>query len=419
MESLRAAFEEAERSFDDEGRAACVIAAIRRYQQAGAQEKRELNAFFGPRAKIVLLMAMRVIEAGDGQLGEYYLSQFLPEHLQQVNMLPSFLYWYGRAAYARGKWARAAALFEKHRTLVPHDERAAFYAGNAYAHLGDWARARTSWQTAVQENNGFYEPRANLERGGLPLAAEQVTSFDLSELLSQPARCYDVPIFINARDRVGCLRQLVDWLCAAGYRKIHILDNDSTYPPLRVYYEELRQKGISVWYLRRNLGYKALWQSGILNLLRVDTAYVYTDPDVVPDAQCPRDIVYQLAVLLSQYPYLSKFGLTLHTEDLTFYNRRHIEVCENGLRLLPVRDGYFMPTDTTFALYRNRRIYTLQESMRTRDSLRARHLPWYYDFAHLPEDERYYMEHADGTSSVTRHWREDSGPVLERGAENA
>lgn len=301
---------------------------------------------------------------------------------------------------------------------MPHDERAAFYAGNAYAHLGDWARARLSWQTAVQENNGFYEPRANLERGSLPLAMEQVTSFDLSDLLSQPARCADVPVFINARDRVGCLRQLVDWLLGAGCRQIHVLDNASTYPPLLAYYEEIRQAGVSIWYLRRNLGYQALWKSGILNLLHIDTAYVYTDPDVVPDAQCPRDIIYRLAVLLARHPYLSKFGLTLHIDDLTFYNRRHIEACEAGLRLLPVRDGYFMPTDTTFTLYRNRRIYTLQESMRTRDVLLARHLPWYYDFAHLPEDERYYMEHAEGTSSVARHWREDVTQAQERDADD-
>lgn len=319
---------------------------MERYPLAGDQEAQALNDFFGPRAKIVLLMAMRAIEAGDGRLGEYYLSQFQPEHLQQVNMLPSFLYWYGRAAYARGAWVRAAALFEKHRTLVPHDERAAFYAGNAYAHLGDWARARLSWQTAVQENNGFYEPRANLERGSLPLAMEQVTSFDLSDLLSQPARCADVPVFINARDRVGCLRQLVDWLLGAGCRQIHVLDNASTYPPLLAYYEEIRQAGVSIWYLRRNLGYQALWKSGILNLLHIDTAYVYTDPDVVPDAQCPRDIIYRLAVLL------------------------------------------------------------------------ARHLPWYYDFAHLPEDERYYMEHAEGTSSVARHWREDVTQAQERDADD-
>lgn len=91
MDSLRAAYEAAERSLDDEGRAACVLAAMERYPLAGDQEAQALNDFFGPRAKIVLLMAMRAIEAGDGRLGEYYLSQFQPEHLQQVNMLPSFL----------------------------------------------------------------------------------------------------------------------------------------------------------------------------------------------------------------------------------------------------------------------------------------------------------------------------------------
>lgn len=408
MEQLRAAYEAAEQSLDDEGRAACLIEALARFQTAEEAEAQQLNAFFGPRVKLVLLMAMRAIAAGDGALGAYYLSQFPPRYLQQVHMLPSYRYWYGRAAYAQGDWARAAQSFQEHLQQQPRDEWAAFYAGNTWRHLDDLERARALWQTAADENDGFYEPRANLAQDALPLAAEEVTCFDLAGVLEDPARAYDLPVFINARDRVGCLRTLVDWLRRAGYRRIHILDNASTYAPLLAYYEMLKgAEDVSVWYLRRNLGYQALWRSGLLNLLHVDTAYVYTDPDVVPDEACPEDIVYRLAVLLAHHPYLSKFGLTLHTDDLTFYNRRHIEESEGGLRLMPVKDGYFMPTDTTFALYRNRRIYTLQESMRTRDDLRARHLPWYYDFDDLPEDERYYMEHADGTSSVSRHWKEE------------
>ena len=63
------------------------------------------------------------------------------------------------------------------------------------------------------------------------------------------------------------------------------------------------------------------------------------------------------------------------------------------------RDLYFAPVDTTFALYRNFRHYHLHISARTAGGKMARHLPWYYDYDHLPEDEKYYMEHANRSAS--------------------
>ena len=41
-----------------------------------------------------------------------------------------------------------------------------------------------------------------------------------------------VPIFINSRDRVTPLRELVEWCEHAGQTRIYLVDNDSTYPTL-------------------------------------------------------------------------------------------------------------------------------------------------------------------------------------------
>ena len=56
--------------------------------------------------------------------------------------------------------------------------------------------------------------------------------------------------------------------------------------------------------------------------------------------------------------------------------------------------------DTTFALHSNTRSYSLRFSMRTLGNMRLRHLPRYFDYDKLSADEKYYIEHADKSSSV-------------------
>lgn len=63
---------------------------------------------------------------------------------------------------------------------------------------------------------------------------------------------------------------------------------------------------------------------------------------------------------------------------------------------------YFGAVDTTFALYRNYRHYNLYISARTTGCRMARHMPWYYDYDNLPEDERYYVEHANESASLVK-----------------
>ncbi len=59
------------------------------------------------------------------------------------------------------------------------------------------------------------------------------------------------PVIITVRDRVTSLRQLVEWLEAAGQRELYLLDNASTYPPLL---EWLSQSRHTVVRSERNSG---------------------------------------------------------------------------------------------------------------------------------------------------------------------
>lgn len=218
--------------------------------------------------------------------------------------------------------------------------------------------------------------------------------------------CFNVPIFINARDRVGVMRRLIEWLLRAGYENLIVLDNASTYPPLFEYYAQLRSdRRIRVIELKKNLGFKALWSSGVLDRLEIKTPYVYTDPDVVPIERCPNDLVERLLKILRRNKFIRKVGPGLVYDDLTIADGEKYAAFERGY-YEGSRVGeeiYYAQLDTTFALYQNVRHYNLRFSLRTKGALMLKHLPWYFDYDNLPEDERYYLEHADRSSTIARN----------------
>ena len=155
--------------------------------------------------------------------------------------------------------------------------------------------------------------------------------------------------------------------------------------------------------LQKNFGFKALWRSNVLEQLKISTPYVYTDPDVLPIERCPKDFVKRLMELLDSNHELRKVGLGLVWEDITYFGKEYVQLASKDFYTDKNRidDGvYFAPMDTTFALYSNVRHYNLRFSLRTTGDFRAYHLPWYFDYDNLPEDEKYYVDHADRSSSL-------------------
>ena len=81
--------------------------------------------------------------------------------------------------------------------------------------------------------------------------------------------CLDVkniPIIINNRNRLTYMKMLISSLEKRGYNNIYIIDNDSTYPPLLDYYS--KECIYPVFYLNKNVGYNALWDSGLIRKFR-------------------------------------------------------------------------------------------------------------------------------------------------------
>ncbi len=211
-----------------------------------------------------------------------------------------------------------------------------------------------------------------------------------------------IPIIINNRNRYTYLLQLITWLENAGAENIIILDNNSAYPPLLKYYAETKHRVVK---LGDNVGYLALWKSELYNEVK-DKFYVYSDPDVVPSNECPKDLIAHLLKQLEKYPNIDKIGVGLKIDDLPAHYTKRDEVIawEKQFWMKEVSSGiYDAGVDTTFALYRpftNGSIW-VGKAYRTGEPYMAYHMPWYENSSDPGEENLYYVSHSKQGSS---HW---------------
>ena len=213
---------------------------------------------------------------------------------------------------------------------------------------------------------------------------------------------HTIPIIINNYNRLDCLKKLIGALESRGYENIIILDNQSTYPPLLEYYASCPYEVI---HLERNFGFKAIWDSKVYERFK-RSFYVYTDPDVVPDENCPEDFMKVFLDALRKYPRCLKAGFGLHIDDLprTYPQREAVIANEERFWAKPLEDGLFeAQIDTTFALYRPFCYGPANDHhmmIRTGAPYMARHLPWYTDPSYLSDEDRYYIQSARQST----HW---------------
>jgi hypothetical protein len=214
----------------------------------------------------------------------------------------------------------------------------------------------------------------------------------------------EIPVIINNRNRLTYLLQLVHWLENAGMKKIIILDNDSTYPPLLDYYKTTSHRVIK---LNENVGHLALWKSSVYKEF-VSQYYIYTDPDLVPIDRCPKDVVKFLLSKLDQYSSPEKIGLGLQIDDLPdhYANKEQVLKWEKRYWTNAVDETVFAAeVDTTFALYRpfTNGAQWVSPAYRTNFPYVAKHLPWYENTADPGEENNYYASHVRQGAS---HWIE-------------
>lgn len=200
----------------------------------------------------------------------------------------------------------------------------------------------------------------------------------------------NIPIIINNFNRIDYLTQFIASLEKRGVQNIHILDNNSTYPPLLEYYKTTKYK---VHYLGENMGYRALWKSKVYDLFK-DDYYVYTDPDLVICDRCPNDFMDYFMSLHKKYNGIWKVGFSLAINDLPncFTKKREVQQWEKQFEEIEIEENvFYAPIDTTFAIYKPFGISDNERSLRVAGDYSMRHLPWYVDSEHQSVEETYYI----------------------------
>ena len=220
----------------------------------------------------------------------------------------------------------------------------------------------------------------------------------------------DTPIFINnfCRLEIG-FRDLLVWLRRAGMTSITVLDNASTYQPLLDFYNSSAMSGVNL-VRAANLGHEAFWRLDFHLLPEIAKfgRYILTDPDVVPDADCPLDLVRKMHEVADRYSP-AKVGPAIRIDNIPahYAQRDHMRFCESDYWLRRLNaECWDAPIDTVFALYSaGWTRWPLAEQggvhhIRLDFPYVVEHKPWYLNSADLPEEERYYRAHvAPGFSS--------------------
>lgn len=216
---------------------------------------------------------------------------------------------------------------------------------------------------------------------------------------------YNIPIFVNNFNRLTHTRQLIEFLERCGFRKIIIIDNNSSYLPLLTYYEKCRHKVIKSAF---NYGHLAFWKSGLYRKYKWNY-FVYTDSDVVPIDECPDNFIEYFKIILDSNNKLDKLGFGIKIDDLPdcFTLKNKVVDYEKRYWQKEVQPNiYEAPVDTTFALYKplsnlkNGEVYTLA-AYRTGFPYLIRHLPWYVDSKNLSEEELFYIQTSNRSSSLS------------------
>ena len=211
-------------------------------------------------------------------------------------------------------------------------------------------------------------------------------------------------VFIICRDRLEPLQQLLEWVSD---QDVYLVDNASTYGPMKKFLKEMHDSGPHrVYYANHNYGHTSPWKC---KLVPRNERYVVTDPDVVPDENCPRDFLKTMHEILDAAPDLQKVGFGLRIDDLPdhYIGKESVIKHENGFwgcrRDVLGIEGHEVPIDTTFALHREgvRLPEYCSPSTDIWPALRlgfpfvARHLPWYNDSANPSQEDMYYKNHAN------------------------
>lgn len=229
----------------------------------------------------------------------------------------------------------------------------------------------------------------------------------------------DIPVYIcNRNNFERGFKRLVEWLLSVRMKTIIVIDNQSSYPPLLDYYSEMAGK-IEVQVQPSNIGPRGFWDTGAV--ADIKTPFIYTDCDLVPAADCPKDVIEVMLGLLKKQEGGRKVGVSLRIDNLPdhfskkdlviqwethFWDKERQDQVNNEYR--NGGRAFNADVDTTFAMYHPQQSFTYT-SLRTDKPYSFEHVPWYSDDSNPTEEDKFYREHYETAHEGGQMWKEDKG----------
>ena len=207
-----------------------------------------------------------------------------------------------------------------------------------------------------------------------------------------------IPVYIISFNQMTHVRNMVEQLLKLDVKpsEIHVVDNQSTFPPLLDYLTEIEGQGIQVHKMPRNLGPRGIFEPEAgLNLPEV---FAVTDPDLQFHAAMPktfREDMLQIAAWCGVWKCGCALNISERADFLVgdYSGGKSIADWEKQFWVDPVPGWpsilserpvnargsiYRAGVDTTFAVYVRDRVHgSFMDAVRVSECFEARHLPWY------------------------------------------
>jgi FkbM family methyltransferase len=255
---------------------------------------------------------------------------------------------------------------------------------------------------------------------GKPAIRETVPEKRFAAALGKPASLAAhlqaaVPVIIPSFNNPTYLGNMVRQLQKYRFGNIIIVDNGSTFPPMREYLEAIRQE-VQVIALKDNKGPRHIFLAEE-NLALLPQFFCVTDPDLEFNAALPSDFVARLAALTEKHR-VGKAGLSLGIADREKMRQTSFQIGDRDWKIweweaqfwqdkIDELDGkhpvYKASIDTTFAVY-NKEYFSAEtylEGLRVAGDYTCKHLPWYDDIG-IPEAEARFYANAEKFSSYLK-----------------
>jgi glycosyltransferase involved in cell wall biosynthesis len=217
----------------------------------------------------------------------------------------------------------------------------------------------------------------------------------------------EITVVINNRNRLTTTKNMVDKLLHLNPEEdIIIIDNDSSYPPLLKWYNEVINKVEIV--PCKNEGHLALWSTGLYKSL--GKFFVYTDSDIQLNENFPKD--WKERMFQTWLKYEKKVALAIRTDDLPDHYRYKNQVIRNEGRwwLNELEPNIFQAdTDTTFFMMENFGDNQYDSVRISQPDMICRHAPWYHDLTSLDDEETYYLKNL-GSRVTTQYSKQHLDP---------